>query len=58
MTERRYQDDVNRNYHLGVWNVSEPSDRTRRLMNNKKSKNYESIQIDLQASANDTGSQI
>ena len=58
MTERRYQDDVNSYYHLGVWNVSEPSDRTRRLMNNKKSKNYESIQIDLQASANDTGSQI
>ena len=58
MTERRYQDDVNRHYNLGVRNVSESSDRTRRLMNNKKSKNYESIQIDLQASANDTGSQI
>ena len=58
MTERRYQDDVNRHYYLGVRNVSESSDRTRRLMNNKKSKNYESIQIDLQATANDAGSQV
>ena len=58
MTERRYQDDVNRHYYLGSRNVSEPGDRTRRLMNNKKSKNYESIQIDLQSTANDAGSQV
>ena len=58
MTERRYQDDVNRNYHLGVWNVSEPSDRTRRLINNIKQRSYESIQIDLQSTANDAGSKV